>query len=202
MFRLYFLVFEGEYRGGAAAVTETHGDDDEMRTRTPRMAHDDHGHGHAPTSRPPAMTVVLWILAAGSLLVGLLGIPDVIWPGHDLFGEWLSPVLPPLAHEESLRGFVEFALIALGVSLLGIGHDRFLPGLKQLVETVREASHGQTKLFIQIIDFLSVKRRPDPAKYFQRFLEITDRHRTDCPKLTEDSSWIGADETEHSRLSQ
>jgi len=37
--------------------------------------------------------------------------------------------------------------------LLRIGHDRFLPGLKTLVETVREASEGHTKLFIQIIDF-------------------------------------------------
>ena len=46
--------------------------------------------------------------------------------------------------------------------LLRIGHDRFLPGLKQLVETVREASDGRTKLFIQIIDFLAVKRRPEP----------------------------------------
>jgi len=57
--------------------------------------------------------------------------------------------------------------------LLRIGHDRFLPGLKELVKTVRDASDGETKLFIQIIDFLTVKRRPDPQKYFQRFLEIT-----------------------------
>src|SRR5262249_3848131 len=42
--------------------------------------------------------------------------------------------------------------------LLRIGHDRFLPGLKKMVETVRQASHGHTKLFIQIIDFLAVKR--------------------------------------------
>ena len=61
--------------------------------------------------------------------------------------------------------------------LLRIGHDRFIPGLKQLVETVREASEGQTKLFIQIIDFLSVKRRPEKEKYFARFLQVTDRHR-------------------------
>lgn len=79
--------------------------------------------------------------------------------------------------------------------LLRIGHDRFLPGLKQLVEAVREASQGQTKLFIQIIDFLAVKRRPDPAKYFQRFLEITERHRRAIAELTKDSSWINADET-------
>src|SRR6202171_4340802 len=79
--------------------------------------------------------------------------------------------------------------------LLRIGHDRFLPGLKQLVDTVREASDGHTKLFIQIIDFLAVKRRPDPAKYFQRFLQITEHHRQAIAELTEDASWIGADET-------
>src|SRR5713226_9358312 len=74
--------------------------------------------------------------------------------------------------------------------LLRIGHDRFLPGLKQLVQTVREASDGHTKLFIQIIDFLTVKRRPEPTKYFERFLEITKRHRQAIAELTEDSSWL------------
>jgi len=78
--------------------------------------------------------------------------------------------------------------------LLRIGHDRFLPGLKKLVETVREASAGQTKLFIQIIDFLAVKRRPDPAKYFQRFLEISDRHQRALAKLTGESVWLEASE--------
>src|SRR5690242_1667895 len=58
--------------------------------------------------------------------------------------------------------------------LLRIGHDRFLPGLKQLVDTVRAASAGETRLFIQIIDFLAVKRRPEPRKYFQRFLNISE----------------------------
>src|SRR5882724_3021678 len=78
--------------------------------------------------------------------------------------------------------------------LLRIGHDRFLPGLKQLVETVREASKGQTKLFIQIIDFLAVKRRPERSKYFQRFLEITDRHREAMTELTLDPRWLQADD--------
>ena len=61
--------------------------------------------------------------------------------------------------------------------LLRIGDDRFIPGLRKLVEAVREASEGQTLLFIQIIDFLAVKRRPERAKYFQRFLQVEDRHR-------------------------
>lgn len=61
--------------------------------------------------------------------------------------------------------------------LMRIGHDRFLPGLKRLTEAVREASGGETKLFIQIIDFLSIRRRPARDKFFQRFLAITDAHR-------------------------
>src|SRR2546423_292826 len=78
--------------------------------------------------------------------------------------------------------------------LLRISHDRFLPGLKKLVNVVREASDGQTKLFIQIIDFLAVKRRPDRAKYFQRFLQITDHHRRSLSELTDDSTWNDAHE--------
>jgi 2,4-dienoyl-CoA reductase-like NADH-dependent reductase (Old Yellow Enzyme family) len=61
--------------------------------------------------------------------------------------------------------------------LLRIGHDRFIPGLTELTETVRRASGGQTRLFIQLIDFLSIRRRPEADKYFARFLKITDRHR-------------------------
>ena len=61
--------------------------------------------------------------------------------------------------------------------LLRIGDDRFLPGLSRLVETVRRASGGQTRLLIQLIDFLAVRRRPEPRKFFERFLAITDDHR-------------------------
>ena len=61
--------------------------------------------------------------------------------------------------------------------LLRIGDDRFIPGLRELVETVRKASDDQTRLFIQTIDFLAVRRRPQADKYFNRFLEITDAHR-------------------------
>ena len=61
--------------------------------------------------------------------------------------------------------------------LLRIGHDRFLPGLRQLVERVREESGGHTRLLIQIIDFLGIRRRPEREKYLRQFLQITDRHR-------------------------
>jgi 2,4-dienoyl-CoA reductase-like NADH-dependent reductase (Old Yellow Enzyme family) len=61
--------------------------------------------------------------------------------------------------------------------LLRIGHDRYLPGLRRIVEAVRAASGGETRLFIQIIDFLAIRRRPDPQKFLQRFLCVTDAHR-------------------------
>ena len=61
--------------------------------------------------------------------------------------------------------------------LLRIGDDRFIPGLRKLVQAVREASGGETRLLIQLIDFLAIKRRPDRAAFLSRFLVLTDRHR-------------------------
>jgi 2,4-dienoyl-CoA reductase-like NADH-dependent reductase (Old Yellow Enzyme family) len=61
--------------------------------------------------------------------------------------------------------------------LLRIGHDRYLPGLRRIVEAVRAASGGETRVFIQLIDFLAIRRRPDPQKFLQRYLTITDAHR-------------------------
>ncbi len=78
--------------------------------------------------------------------------------------------------------------------LLRIGHDRFLPGLRALVDTVRRASDGQTRLLIQIIDFLTIKRRPEPAKFFARFLVLTEVHRHALVAATADESWLTADE--------
>ena len=73
--------------------------------------------------------------------------------------------------------------------LLRIGHDRFLPGLRELVQTVRRASQGETKLFIQIIDFLNVRRRPTRPAFLERHLRIDARHRDflnlhDAPEQT------------------
>src|SRR5215475_2192528 len=76
--------------------------------------------------------------------------------------------------------------------LLRIGDDRFIPGLRKLVEAVREASDGETLLFIQIIDFLAVKRRPERAKYFQRFLQVDNYHRVALANVTGERAWVDA----------
>lgn len=66
--------------------------------------------------------------------------------------------------------------------LLRIGHGRFLRGLRELANTVHSASEGRTRLFIQLIDFLKLHRRPEPETYFQRYLDITDDHRNRLEK--------------------
>jgi 2,4-dienoyl-CoA reductase-like NADH-dependent reductase (Old Yellow Enzyme family) len=80
--------------------------------------------------------------------------------------------------------------------LLRIGDDRFLPGLRQLVDVVKEASRGETLLFIQIIDFLAVKRRPEKTKYLQRFLRVDEHHRRALAEVTGRAEWLSAEENE------
>ena len=78
--------------------------------------------------------------------------------------------------------------------LLRIGHDRYLPGLRNLVDRVRQESGGRTRFLIQLIDFLAVRRRPEPAVYFARYLQIEDRHREALATHTGDATWQTADD--------
>src|SRR6266576_6467948 len=148
--------------------------------------------------------------AATSLLFQPINVGQLTLPSRT----WVPAMVPWRATEDGFvtqdnldwyRRFAEDQPAALVVEatgirdipsgpLLRISHDRFLPGLRKLVDTVHEASQGRTKVLIQIIDFLAVKRRPDPAKYFQRFLEITERHRQTIAAVTDDSQWTSADE--------
>jgi dimethylglycine catabolism A len=85
--------------------------------------------------------------------------------------------------------------------LLRIGDDRFLPGLRRLVGTVRERSGGRTRLFIQLIDFLAVRRRPEPEKFFLRFLEVDAALRRRLADASGEATWVAApDESVRRRL--
>src|SRR5262249_47845164 len=77
-----------------------------------------------------------------------------------------------------------------------MGDDRFTRGLRTLVDTVRERSRGRTRLFIQILDFLAVRRRPEPRRFFGRYLEITDSLRAQIALWQDDPRWREADEGE------
>ncbi len=56
--------------------------------------------------------------------------------------------------------------------LLRISSDHYLDGLTQLVHAVKEASEGETKIFIQLIDFLQIKKRVEAQRFFERFIHI------------------------------
>jgi 2,4-dienoyl-CoA reductase-like NADH-dependent reductase (Old Yellow Enzyme family) len=74
--------------------------------------------------------------------------------------------------------------------LLRIGDDRFVPGLRRLVETVRARSAGHTRLFIQILDFVSVRRRPTPERFFGRYLDVDAALRARLADALGDDAWI------------
>jgi NADH-quinone oxidoreductase subunit L len=80
---------------------------------------------------PLSMTAPLVILAAGSLLIGFLGVPEFIAHGGDRFGAWLSPSLAStggeIAHETGGAG-LEWGLMlaSLGIAIAGIAGGLFL----------------------------------------------------------------------------
>jgi NADH-quinone oxidoreductase subunit L len=102
MFRLWYMTFFGEYRGGAAGA-----------------GHEDrHGHG-APHESPNLMLVPLIILAVLSVVGGWIGI-------HGVFEHFLAPVfnggkaLAEATPEAAGHG-TEFLLMALSVTAAGLG---------------------------------------------------------------------------------
>ena len=68
--------------------------------------------------------------------------------------------------------------------LLRIGDDRYVDGLRRLTRAVHEASGGHTRLLIQLIDFLRIRRRPDPQVFFERHLALS-------PALLERAGLLG-----------
>jgi NADH-quinone oxidoreductase subunit L len=95
MFRLVFLTFHGDRQRGA----DLHG-------HAPDQAHghasSSHGHGSGSHlhDAPPAMALVLIVLAIGSVAAGWLGIPHALG-GHNEFGAWLEPAFAAPAGVEA-----------------------------------------------------------------------------------------------------
>ncbi len=95
MFRLVSMTFFGNARG------------------------DGHAHEHAHES-PATMTVPLWILAAFSVVAGLLGVPAALG-GSDRIGRFLeASVAHPEIHEMSHGLEIGLMLLSLGVAVTGL----------------------------------------------------------------------------------
>src|SRR5688500_12326789 len=145
-----------------------------------------------PKTHPPTVEEAASSLWFSPLRVGRLDLKDRTWvpamvPWRATEDGLVTPEV--LAWYERFARGQPGALVveATGIRdipsgpLLRIGDDRFIPGLAELVRTVRRASGGRTKIFIQIIDFLRIRRRPEPARYFREFLVLGERHRRLLP---------------------
>jgi NAD(P)H-quinone oxidoreductase subunit 5 len=115
MFRLYFLTFEGSFRGNDKAMQAQlmaaagKGSDEHA---------DDHGHAHAehPHESGWQMAMPLAVLAVPSVLVGLLGVP---W--NSRFGFLLDPhEAAEVAEHFSWGEFLPLAGASVAISVVGI----------------------------------------------------------------------------------
>jgi NAD(P)H-quinone oxidoreductase subunit 5 len=118
MFRLYFLTFEGPFRGTDKALQQKL----LLAAGKPAPGHEDGseaGHGsHAPTPHESVwqMTVPLALLAVPSALIGLLGTP---W--HSRFAGLLNPQeASEMAKHFSWGEFLPLAAASVAISLTGI----------------------------------------------------------------------------------
>ncbi len=87
MFRLVYMAFAGERRGGAGA----HGHADAHGHAAAAQGHgpDAHGGGHLHDA-PPAMAIALIVLAIGSVAAGYVGVPHVL-KGDNRIESYLEP---------------------------------------------------------------------------------------------------------------
>jgi NADH-quinone oxidoreductase subunit L len=120
MFRLMYMTFGGEYRGGPAAHDVKHESAD-AHAMHDKHGHDAHGHGE-PHESPWVMLGPLVVLAILSLVGGLVGIGD-------RFEHFLAPVFQAtagaeLAHEttgEAASHTTEYLLMGVSASVAFLG---------------------------------------------------------------------------------
>ncbi|MBE9222703.1 NAD(P)H-quinone oxidoreductase subunit 5 [Cyanobacterium stanieri LEGE 03274] len=112
MFRMYFMTFEGDFRGKDHKIQE------ELLAAANIIPTDEGHHGDKPHESPLTMTFPLMMLAIPSVLVGFLGMP---W--NNRFEEFIaSPneAVTEVAHHFDLTEFLIMAGNSVGIALIGI----------------------------------------------------------------------------------
>jgi NAD(P)H-quinone oxidoreductase subunit 5 len=115
MFRLYFLTFEGSFRGNDKSLQA------QLLSAASKGGGEDHeeGHGHHadhPHESGWQMAMPLAVLAVPSVLIGLLGTP---W--HSRFAELLDPhEAAEMAEHFSWSEFLPLAVASVAISVAGI----------------------------------------------------------------------------------
>ncbi|MGK7930410.1 MAG: NAD(P)H-quinone oxidoreductase subunit 5 [Microcystaceae cyanobacterium] len=119
MFRMYFMTFEGEFKGNDTEIQKQLLSFGPGAMDVQELDHDtsDHGHSSEPHESPITMTLPLLVLAIPSTLIGLVGMP---W-NNRFEGLIYAPneVLEEVAHFD----WTEFLIMAgnsVGIALIGI----------------------------------------------------------------------------------
>ncbi len=124
MFRAHYMTFSGKFRGGLSEHASGHGDQE-----------------HHLHESPPVMTLPLWILAAGAVLAGFVGIPKLLSAGRDInwLHHWLEPIvlLKPEEHEMSILLQLVLLVLAIAAAVGGLFVARKLYGDDRSLETER-----------------------------------------------------------------
>ncbi len=129
MFRMYFMTFEGQFRGNDQGIkkqvlaswglvpAEPAFGPGAMDVQELTHEHDDHGHSHSPHESPLTMTFPLMMLAIPSVVIGLLGMP---WQNRfEAFIHAPGEVMEAVHHFD----WTEFYVMAgnsVGIALIGI----------------------------------------------------------------------------------
>ncbi|CAN5844725.1 NADH-quinone oxidoreductase subunit L [soil metagenome] len=102
------------------------------------------GHGH-PHESPRSMTIPLVALAVPSVVVGLLNIPGVRWPGIGNFTEWLAVRVVAMGdyHPEAVDLFLAGAGLVAAVVGIALGWMLFSPD--------RESQRQRDRLDIPVL---------------------------------------------------
>jgi NAD(P)H-quinone oxidoreductase subunit 5 len=131
MFRMYFMTFEGGFRGHDRSIqtqlltvvgvpTPAFGPGAMDVKELEHEAHEAHepGHSHSPHESPLAMTLPLAILAVPSLVIGLVGLP---WNNRfEAFIFAPGEILEEASHSFDWTEFLIMGGSSVGIALIGI----------------------------------------------------------------------------------
>ena len=118
MFRMYFMTFEGEFRGNDAAIKQQiMGEAGLAFGPGAKDADEGHGHSEYPHESPLTMALPLLVLAVPSTLIGLLGKP---WNNH--FEEFIHAPGEAIAeaHAFDFQEFYTMAGLSVAIAVVGI----------------------------------------------------------------------------------
>jgi NADH-quinone oxidoreductase subunit L len=192
MFRSYYMTFTGPYRGGEG---NAHAPSAAHASAAPAPSHDDHRRqGGTPRESPRSITFVLVVLAAGSVLAGLLGLPMLWTHRPPALEHWLEPSLPAVVRFAERPHAMEWLFQGFGVAAGAVGwflaRLLYKDGRSRVPHDLKERLIGvwtvaYNKYYVDEAYHALVVR---PSVFFARFLDWLDQHVIDW--LVNLAGWV------------